>query len=164
MHPGADHYKDKLSFLPRQGKLSWHECLLLKTGVAMRVSVQHTHGSQRHPYSEKQRIFSCLQCINSRKFRLYDYGSRRANRQQYGSNQPPDIAAQYGQLKMPIDLLGGKFDGIIDLENIVMHYSHMKKAGCHVTFKTFLYGHLDFTFAVREDLRHYVLSRLLLES
>jgi hypothetical protein len=41
----------------------------------------------------------------------------------------------------------------------------MKAAGVRlVTYKEFDYGHLDFTFAVKDALRHYVLSRLLLRS
>jgi hypothetical protein len=39
----------------------------------------------------------------------------------------------------------------------------MRAAGCDVTYKEFDdFGHLDFTFAVKDDLRHYVLSRLLM--
>ena len=35
-------------------------------------------------------------------------------------------------------------------------------AALQVTYKEFNYGHLDFTFAAKEELRRYVLSRLCL--
>lgn len=34
--------------------------------------------------------------------------------------------------------------------------------GSQVTYKEFDVGHLDVTFAVKDDIRHYVLSRLQL--
>ena len=43
------------------------------------------------------------------------------------------------------------------------HYRTMQAAGCNVTYKEFdSFGHLDFVFAVKDDLRHYVMSRLSL--
>ncbi len=46
---------------------------------------------------------------------------------------------------------------------MVKHYDCMHSAGCDVTYKEFeSFGHLDFVFAVKDDLRHYVLSRLLM--
>ena len=57
----------------------------------------------------------------------------------------------------------GRADGVIARENVVKHYNAMRAAGCDVTYKEFeSFGHLDFTFAVKDDLRHYVLSRLLM--
>ena len=57
----------------------------------------------------------------------------------------------------------GRSDGVIRRENVVRHYETMRAAGCEVTYKEFeSFGHLDFTFAVKDDLRHYVLSRLLM--
>jgi len=57
----------------------------------------------------------------------------------------------------------GRADGVIARENVLEHYAHMRDAGLNVTYKEFeAFGHLDFTFAIKDDLRHYVLSRLLL--
>ena len=61
-----------------------------------------------------------------------------------------------------VDIVAGKMDGVIAPQNVVRHYHHMKAAGCHVSFREFNFGHLDFTFAYKEDLRHFVLSRLLM--
>ena len=87
-----------------------------------------------------------------------------ANREEYGSDTPTDIAANYNVLKMPIDIMAGSTDGVIALENVLMHYQKLKEANSLVTYKEFEFGHLDFTFAVKDDLRHYVLSRLLMDS
>ncbi|KAK9810435.1 hypothetical protein WJX72_010667 [[Myrmecia] bisecta] len=95
-------------------------------------------------------------------FQLYDYGSAAANMAHYDQATPPNIADGYKYLDMPIDIMAGRSDGVIAPENVIMHYNSMRKAGCHVTLKEFDFGHLDFTFAVKDDLRHYVLSRLLL--
>lgn len=51
--------------------------------------------------------------------------------------------------------------GIIAKENVQTHFRHMKEAGCNVTLKEFDFGHLDFTFAVKDELRNYVANRLL---
>ena len=51
--------------------------------------------------------------------------------------------------------------GIIAKENVQTHFKHMKEAGCNVTLKEFDFGHLDFTFAVKDELRNYVANRLL---
>ena len=65
---------------------------------------------------------------------------------------------------MPVDIMAGKSDGVIAKENVLMHYQELQEANCSVTYKEFDFGHLDFTFAVKDDLRHYVLSRLLMDS
>jgi len=39
----------------------------------------------------------------------------------------------------------------------------MKMAGCSVTYKEFDFGHLDFTFALKEELVYYVRSRVRLQ-
>ncbi|EIE26467.1 hypothetical protein COCSUDRAFT_39557 [Coccomyxa subellipsoidea C-169] len=99
----------------------------------------------------------------SGRFQLYDFGSAAANRAHYGSAEPPDIAANYGRLDIPVDIMAGRSDGVIARENVVKHYDCMHSAGCDVTYKEFeSFGHLDFVFAVKDDLRHYVLSRLLM--
>ena len=168
-----------------------------------------------------------LQWVRSGKFQLFDYGSSEANENKYDEPWPIDIAANYGLLEMPIDLVAGTADGeawlcpfpavvhgphkncleclilpeagcyaavhlqlnivqqqrvqapphhyyllctfrhnaltagIIAKENVQTHFRHMKEAGCNVTLKEFDFGHLDFTFAVKDELRNYVANRLL---
>ena len=101
-----------------------------------------------------------LQWCKSSKFRMYDMGSSAQNQQEYGQAEPPDVAASYHLLDFPIDIMAGKADGIIARENVLMHYEAMRNAGCCVTYKEFDFGHLDFTFAIKDDLRSYVISRL----
>ncbi len=36
----------------------------------------------------------------------------------------------------------------------------MRAAGVSVTYRVFQFGHLDFTFAAKEELRYYLLNRL----
>ncbi|KAL3139966.1 hypothetical protein ABBQ38_004253 [Trebouxia sp. C0009 RCD-2024] len=105
-----------------------------------------------------------IQWIRTGRFQLYNYRSKDANREKYKQDTPLDIAANYGVLKMPVDIMAGKSDGVIAKENVLMHYQRLQEANCSVTYKEFDFGHLDFTFAVKDDLRHYVLSRLLMDS
>ena len=109
-------------------------------------------------------MLCCVQWIRTGRFQLYNYRSKDANRDKYQQDTPLDIAANYGVLKMPVDIMAGKSDGVIARENVLMHYQKLKEANCSVTYKEFDFGHLDFTFAVKDDLRHYVLSRLLMDS
>ncbi|KAK9834097.1 hypothetical protein WJX84_003001 [Apatococcus fuscideae] len=102
------------------------------------------------------------QWCRTSKFRMFDMGSAAKNQQAYGQPEPPDVAAAYHLLDFPIDIMAGRADGVIAKENVLMHYEAMRKAGCRVTYKEFDFGHLDFTFAVKDDLRSYVLSRLLM--
>eukprot|EP01025_Chloroclados_australasicus_P043374 TRINITY_DN46324_c0_g1_i1.p5 TRINITY_DN46324_c0_g1~~TRINITY_DN46324_c0_g1_i1.p5 ORF type:complete len:133 (+),score=15.94 TRINITY_DN46324_c0_g1_i1:148-546(+) len=71
-----------------------------------------------------------------------------------------DILSQYNLLDIPVDLVAGRQDGIISSSNIRHHFEKMDAQGVAVTYKEFDYGHLDFTFAVKEELRDYVLDRL----
>lgn len=104
-----------------------------------------------------------VQWVRSGKFRLYDYGSALANRQHYdGEPEPFDVAANYKLLDCPVDIMAGRADGIIARENVQQHYERMKDAGCSVSYKEFDFGHLDFTFALKEELVYYVRSRLRL--
>ena len=64
-------------------------------------------------------------------------------------------------LPLQVDIVAGKLDGVIAPQNVRRHYLRMKAAGCKVSFREFNFGHLDFTFAHKDDLRHFVLSRLL---
>ena len=75
---------------------------------------------------------------------------------------PPPTAALCRLLPqdLPIDLVAGKYDGIIAREDVLTHYERMREGGVSVTYKEFSCGHLDVTFAVNEEVRHYVLSRL----
>ena len=103
----------------------------------------------------------CPQLIRSKRFLLYDYGTAAENARRYGQPSPPDIAAQYAALAgLAVDLVAGKSDGIIGKEDVHQHYLLMKTAGLAVTYKEFDVGHLDVTFAVKDEVRHYVLSRL----
>ncbi len=61
---------------------------------------------------------------------------------------------------VPVDLVAGAHDGIIPPQNVRKHYEAMRAAGVAVSYKEFDFGHLDFTFAVKEELKRY-LMRLL---
>lgn len=102
-----------------------------------------------------------IQIIRSGRFQLYDYGSPAANAARYGSPRPPDIGSQYWRLAgLHIDLLAGKCDGIIPPSNVLCHYQAMREQGLQVTYREFEYGHMDFTFSVKEELRYYVMKCL----
>ncbi|WIA23329.1 hypothetical protein OEZ85_000094 [Tetradesmus obliquus] len=102
-----------------------------------------------------------IQIIRSGRFQLYDYGSPAANAARYGSSRPPDIGSQYWRLAgLHIDLLAGKCDGIIPPSNVLCHYQAMREQGLQVTYREFEYGHMDFTFSVKEELRYYVMKCL----
>ncbi len=51
-------------------------------------------------------------------------------------------------------------DGIIPPENVRQHLACLRSAGVRVSYKEFDFGHMDFTFVSKDELRHYVLSRL----
>jgi hypothetical protein len=105
-----------------------------------------------------------IQLMNSKRFELFDYGSAAANRSHYGTDQPPDVAAQYHLLAdLPVDLVAGRSDGVIARDDVASHYEAMKAAGLEVTYKEFDVGHLDVTFAVKDEVQHYVISRLRLK-
>ena len=95
---------------------------------------------------------------------MFNYRNPSSNRAVYGTDTPTDIADNYCFLRMPVDIMAGRSDGVIARENVLMHYKKLQEANCSVTYKEFDFGHLDFTFAVKDDLRHYVLSRLLMDS
>ncbi len=131
-------------------------------------------------------VLHLVQMARSGRFQLYDYGSRSGNLSAYGSVVPPDLAARYSLLQgLPVDLVAGSRDGIIPPANIRIHYERMRDAGLdvrgtggevsapvastklhpvprclQVTYKEFAFGHLDFTFAVKEDLKLYLIQRL----
>ncbi|KAL0031744.1 hypothetical protein WJX79_004834 [Trebouxia sp. C0005] len=105
-----------------------------------------------------------IQWIRSGRFQMFKYRNKKSNQAVYGSDEPTDIAENYRYLRMPVDIMAGRSDGVIARENVLMHYQKLQEANCLVTYKEFDFGHLDFTFAVKDDLRHYVLSRLLMDS
>ncbi|KAL4539401.1 hypothetical protein Ndes2437B_g02221 [Nannochloris sp. 'desiccata'] len=106
-----------------------------------------------------------MQLMSAKKFLLYDYGSLAANRKHYGTDVPPDVAAHYHLLQgLPIDLVAGRSDGVIAREDVETHYEAMKAAGLEVTLKELDVGHLDVTFAVKDEVQHYVMSRLKLNN
>ncbi|KAL0056175.1 hypothetical protein WJX82_008465 [Trebouxia sp. C0006] len=105
-----------------------------------------------------------IQWIRTGRFQMFKYRNNKSNQAVYGSDEPTDIAANYSFLRMPVDIMAGRSDGVIAKENVLMHYQKLQEANCSVTYKEFDFGHLDFTFAVKDDLRHYVLSRLLMDS
>ncbi|KAF8086925.1 hypothetical protein N665_0608s0004 [Sinapis alba] len=96
------------------------------------------------------------------KFRMFDYGSRTANMEVYGSPEPLDLGESYEFIDVPVDLVAGKKDKVIRPSMVRKHYKVMRDAGVDVSFNEFEYAHLDFTFSHREELLTYVMSRLLL--
>eukprot|EP00892_Ulva_mutabilis_P007491 jgi/Ulvmu1/5113/UM021_0130.1 len=100
-----------------------------------------------------------LQWFNTGRFTMFDYGSRDLNLAAYGQPAPVDIAAEYWRIDVPVDFAAGKFDGIISPQCVKKHRNHMIAAGVqHVTYREFEFGHLDFTFSAKQDLRHHVIS------
>ena len=105
-----------------------------------------------------------IQLMLTGRFQLYDYGAP-ANRRHYGTNRPLDVASNYGLISdLPVDLVAGRSDGIVAREDVAAHYDAMKKAGMDVTYKELNVGHLDVTMAVKDEVQHYVMSRLRLRT
>eukprot|EP00775_Hariotina_reticulata_P003459 gene3459-3730_t len=102
-----------------------------------------------------------IQIIHSGRFQLFDYGSPAANIARYGSPKPPDIGSQYWRLAgLSVDLLAGSGDGVIPPANVRCHYRQMQSQGLQVTYREFAYGHMDFTFSMKDELRYYVMQCL----
>lgn len=79
-----------------------------------------------------------VQLINERRFRLYDRGSRRANRAAYGVARPPDLAAQYHLLAgLPVDMVAGRQDGIVAAADVHTHYTMLRDAGVRVRLRKY---------------------------
>ncbi|CAN8292618.1 unnamed protein product [Cochlearia groenlandica] len=103
------------------------------------------------------------QIKRSCKFRMFDYGSVKANMEVYGSPEPLDLGEFYGLIDIPVDLVAGKKDKVIRPSMVRKHYRVMRDSGVvDVSYNEFEYAHLDFTFSHREELLTYVMSRLLL--
>lgn len=94
-------------------------------------------------------------------FRFYDYGSVEENQVHYGEDSPPSVADNYWRLAdVPVDLAAGSSDGLIPPKNVDCHMRRLVDAGVRVTLREFDYGHLEFTFGVREEVSRFVLSKL----
>ena len=101
------------------------------------------------------------QWAKDEKFRFYDYGSVKKNQEHYGEDRPPSVAENYYRLAdVPVDLAAGTSDGLIPPKNVDCHMRSMREAGVRVTLREFDYGHLEFTFGVREEVSRFVLSKL----
>lgn len=96
------------------------------------------------------------------RFQMYDFGSASANMEAYGTPYPWDIGANYGAIDIPVDVVAGRKDKLIPRAMVKRHYQALKEKGCTVSYSEFEYAHLDFTFAHREELLAYVMSKLLL--
>jgi len=81
-----------------------------------------------------------VQLWRSGRFLLYDYGSPAANYARYGHPTPPDVAAEYWRLDIPVDIVAGSHDGIIPPPNVRCHVAAMRAAGVDVTYHEFKYG------------------------
>lgn len=106
-----------------------------------------------------------IQLIRTGKFELYDYGSAKRNKEMYGVPYPPSVSDHYDMLQdIAIDLVAGVRDGVIDREDVLRHFSCMKEAGVSgLSYKEFHdMGHLDMTFAAKDDLIRYVIQRLFI--
>ena len=49
----------------------------------------------------------CAQWARTGKFQLFSYGSTASNVAHYGAAEPPDIAANYSRLDIPVDIMAG---------------------------------------------------------
>ena len=73
---------------------------------------------------------------------------------------PPLPAEHYRLLDVPVDLLAGAADGVIPPACVLQHVQHLRAAGVPCSFRILPFGHLDFTFGVKEDIRAFVLTKL----
>lgn len=109
-------------------------------------------------------VVHLTQMRRSDRFQMFDFGSVAANMEAYGTPYPLDIGANYGMINIPVDVVAGRKDKLIPRANVRRHYQVLKESGCTVSYSEFEYAHLDFTFAHREELLAYVMSKLLLVS
>ncbi|GFR48097.1 hypothetical protein Agub_g9782 [Astrephomene gubernaculifera] len=118
------------------------------------------YSAEDMPAISVDQVLHLIQLVNSDSFRLYDYGSPAANTAHYGSPAPPDVASEYWRLDLPVHLVAGRRDGIIPAPNIRRHLDAMRAQGVAVSYREFDFGHLDFTFGVKEELRMYLMRVL----
>lgn len=144
---------------------------LFKAGISVATSgdTSHWHAAMALPHYSPQAMPAIslhttnhfAQWARHPEFRMYDYGTAAANMEHYGSTVPPSIAQNYSLLSdLPVDLAAGTSDGLIAPENVEQHARWLTKAGVRCTLRYFSYGHLQFTFGVKEEVVSYVLSRL----
>lgn len=107
-------------------------------------------------------VVHLAQMRRSNRFQMYDFGSVSANMEAYGTPHPLDIGANYAVIDIPVDVVAGRKDKLIPRAMVRRHYQMLKDQGCKVSYEEFEYAHLDFTFAHREELLAYIISRLLL--
>jgi lysosomal acid lipase/cholesteryl ester hydrolase len=106
------------------------------------------------------------QWIKSGKFQLYDYGGGAgpgSNAARYGTPAPPDVASMYALLDdVPVDIVGGRADGVVAAANCERHVAAMAGAGVDVRYVEFPgAGHMDFVLSSKDDVRTHVLKTLL---
>ncbi|GLI64543.1 hypothetical protein VaNZ11_007837 [Volvox africanus] len=118
------------------------------------------YSAQDMPAISVDQVLHLIQLVNTGEFRLYDYGSPAANKAHYGVPLPPDVSSEYWRLDMPVHLVAGRRDGIIPPPNIHRHLEAMRAQGVAVSYREFDFGHLDFTFGVKEELRMYLMKVL----
>ncbi|KAH7280236.1 hypothetical protein KP509_37G057400 [Ceratopteris richardii] len=107
-------------------------------------------------------VMHMAQMRRADRFQMYDFGSKGANMRVYGIPYPLDIGKHYGLIDIPVDIVAGRKDKLIPRSNVRRHYQLLRDCGCTVSYSEFEYAHLDFTFAHREELLAYVMSKLLL--
>ena len=104
------------------------------------------------------------QWIRSDKFQLYDYGPdpRTGNAARYGTDAPPDVAALYRLLDVPVDIVAGRADGVVAAADVARHHRAMVAAGVKdVSFVEFPdAGHMDLVMSSKDDVRRYVMRLL----
>ncbi|GIL73386.1 hypothetical protein Vretimale_17555 [Volvox reticuliferus] len=118
------------------------------------------YSAQDMPAISVDQVLHLIQLVSTGEFRLYDYGSPAANEAHYGISLPPDVSSEYWRLDVPVHLVGGRRDGIIPPPNIHRHLEAMRAQGVAVSYREFDFGHLDFTFGVKEELRMYLMKVL----
>jgi len=104
------------------------------------------------------------QWIRSDKFQLYDYGSdpKTGNAARYGTDAPPDVAALYRLLDVPVDIVAGRADGVVAAADVARHHRAMVAAGVKdVSYVEFPdAGHMDLVMSSKDDVRRYVMKLL----
>jgi len=154
-----------LQAIPALGELARHFMRAAMSGDSSQwdQALQLPHYNPSHmPAVSAHTLLHVFQLMDTGRFRLYDHGSATANREAYGIPAPPDIAANYHLMDVPVDLMAGLNDGVISAENMHRHLHALQASRSQVTLKDFASGHLDFTFSLKDDLRTYILSRLRL--
>jgi len=102
----------------------------------------------------------CHQIVKAGAFVLYDYGSPVANIKHYGTVDPPRVALCYPRITIPVDLVGGKRDGVVSCKNVHQYLKELQESHVKVSYKEFDVGHLEFTFQADEQFARYLFARL----